>query len=174
VAVDEKAIDVLALYAFPYKELFASIIADWRGERDAMEAELQPMAETHESMFYEFMWRIEARGRHRKFVEEVSKKVGEHREVEPKMRRVTFAALLNAIAEQHGAEVKALTQAGRQRRWVRARAMLVYMTRECCEMTVKELGKRLNRDPSIISRLYNTYVGSRDPAAESRLLCKIG
>jgi chromosomal replication initiation ATPase DnaA len=109
-----------------------------------------------------------------RFIEEVSKKVGEDREVEPRMRRVRFAALLNAIAEQHGAEVKALTQAGRQRRWVRARAMLVYMARQCCGMTVKELGRRLNRDPSIISRLYSTYIGSRDSAAERRLLRKIG
>src|SRR6266436_7644501 len=41
-------------------------------------------------------------------------------------------------------------------------------------MTVKELGKRLNRDPSIISRLYSAYTGSRDSVAESRLLRKIG
>ena len=52
--------------------------------------------------------------------------------------------------------------------------MLVYMARECCGITVKELGKRLNRDPSIISRLYSAYAGSRDSAAESRLLRKIG
>jgi REP element-mobilizing transposase RayT len=41
-------------------------------------------------------------------------------------------------------------------------------------MTVKELGKRLNRDPSIISRLYSAYTESRDSVAESRLLRKIG
>ncbi len=108
-----------------------------------------------------------------RFVEEVGKKVGEDREVEPKMRRVRFSALLNAIAEQHGIEAKTLMQAGRQRRWVRTRSMLVYMARECCGMTVKELGKRLNRDPSIISRLYSAYTESRDAAAESRLLRKI-
>ncbi|MGH8614750.1 MAG: hypothetical protein ACREYF_22660, partial [Gammaproteobacteria bacterium] len=108
-----------------------------------------------------------------RFVEEVGKKVGEDREVEPKIRRVRFLALLNAIAEQHGTEAKTLVEAGRQRRWVRTRSMLVYMARECCGMTVKELGKRLNRDPSIISRLYSAYAGSRDSAAESRLLHKI-
>jgi putative transposase len=109
-----------------------------------------------------------------RFVKEIGKKVGEDREVEPKMRRVKFSALLNAIAEQHGAEAKTLVQAGRQRQWVRTRSMLVYMARECCGMTVKELGKRLNRDPSIISRLYSAYMGSRDSVAESRLLRKIG
>src|SRR5262245_13501415 len=52
----------------------------------------------HEKRFYET---VDQRflGDER-FVEEVSKKVGEDREVEPKMRRVTFAVLLNAIAEQ--------------------------------------------------------------------------
>jgi hypothetical protein len=109
-----------------------------------------------------------------RFVKEIGKKVGEDREVEPKMRRVKFSALLNAIAEQHGAEAKTLVQAGRQRQWVRTRSMLVYMARECCGMPVKELGKRLNRDPSIISRLYSAYMGSRDSVAESRLLRKIG
>jgi ribosome-binding protein aMBF1 (putative translation factor) len=52
--------------------------------------------------------------------------------------------------------------------------MLVYMAREYGGMTVKELGKQLNRDPSIISRLYSAYTGSRDSVAESRLLRKIG
>ena len=41
-------------------------------------------------------------------------------------------------------------------------------------MTIKELGKQLNRDPSIISRLYTAYTGSRDSVAESRLLRNIG
>src|SRR5262245_8736870 len=88
--------------------------------------------QVHEKRFYET---VDQRflGDER-FVEEVSKKVGEDREVEPKIRRVRFPALLNAIAEQHGAEVKALTQARRQRRWVRARAMLVYMARQCSGM----------------------------------------
>jgi putative transposase len=109
-----------------------------------------------------------------RFVKEIGKKVGEDREVEPKMRRVKFSALLNVIAEQHGAEAKTLVQAGRQRQWVKTRSMLVYMAREFGGMTVKELGKRLNRDPSIISRLYSAYTGSRDSVAESRLLRKIG
>ena len=109
-----------------------------------------------------------------RFVKEIGKKVEEDREVEPKMRRVKFSALLNAIAEQHGAEAKTLVQAGRQRQWVKTRSMLVYMAREYCGMTVKELGKRLNRDSSIISRLYSAYTGSRDSVTESRLLRKIG
>ena len=90
------------------------------------------------------------------------------------MRRVRLSALLNTIAEQHGTEVKRLVQRSRQRRWVRTRSMLMYMAWKCFGTTVKELGKRLNRDPSITSRLYRVYTGSRDSAAESRLLSKIG
>ncbi len=47
--------------------------------------------------------------------------------------------------------------------------MLVYLAREWGRMSVKELGGRLHRDPSIISRLYAAYGASRDEKAESRL-----
>ena len=45
-------------------------------------------------------------------------------------------------------------QAGRQRQWVAARAQLVYLAREWSGLTTKELGRRLHRDASMISRLY--------------------
>jgi len=53
---------------------------------------------------------------------------------------------------------------GKTVRW-----MLVYLARQWATMSVKELGKRLHRDPSIISRLYAAYAASRDAKAESRL-----
>lgn len=36
-------------------------------------------------------------------------------------------------------------------------------------MSVKEIGRRLHRDPSIISRLYAVYAANRDLKAEARL-----
>lgn len=39
--------------------------------------------------------------------------------------------------------------------------MLVYLGREWCRVTVKELGKRLHRDSSVISRLYSMYAADR-------------
>ena len=36
---------------------------------------------------------------------------------------------------------------------------------------LKEIGRRLHRDPSIISRLYSAYAADRDPNKE-RLLAK--
>ena len=64
---------------------------------------------------------------------------------------------------------KALLQAGRQRQWVAARAQLVYLAREWGGITTKELGRRLHRDASMISRLYGWYQGHRDKQTEERL-----
>ncbi|MEK6804907.1 MAG: hypothetical protein AABZ34_19935 [Nitrospirota bacterium] len=36
-------------------------------------------------------------------------------------------------------------------------------------LTTQELGKRLRRDPSMISRLYAAYAAQRDGRAEARL-----
>jgi chromosomal replication initiation ATPase DnaA len=79
---------------------------------------------------------------------------------------------IRAIGEiRHGASEKELSQAGRQRKWVKARSMLVYLGREWGRVSVNELGRRLHRDPSIISRLYSTYVVDRDQLKE-RLLAQ--
>ena len=68
---------------------------------------------------------------------------------------------------------KALLQAGRQRQWVAARAQLVYLAREWSELTTKELGRRLHRDPSMISRLYGWYQEHRDKPTEQRLASEL-
>jgi len=75
------------------------------------------------------------------------------KEIEIKARRVGFARLLEASCALHKINRKALLQAGRRRQWVAARAQLIYLARERSGMTTKELGRRLHRDPSMISRL---------------------
>jgi hypothetical protein len=46
---------------------------------------------------------------------------------------------------------------------------LVYLAREWGRTSVKELGRRLHRDPSIISRLYSAYAADRDQNKETLL-----
>ena len=40
--------------------------------------------------------------------------------------------------------------------------MLVYLAREWSRASVKEIGKRLHRDSSVISRSYSAYAADRD------------
>jgi hypothetical protein len=47
--------------------------------------------------------------------------------------------------------------------------MLVYVAREWAKATVKEIGQRLHRDPSVISRLYAAYAADRDYENEAGL-----
>jgi hypothetical protein len=47
--------------------------------------------------------------------------------------------------------------------------MLVYLAREWARTTVKEIGRHLHRDPSIISRLYLAYAADRDEKREKKL-----
>jgi ribosome-binding protein aMBF1 (putative translation factor) len=49
------------------------------------------------------------------------------------------------------------------------RAQLVYLARQWCGLTTKELGRRLHRDASMISRLYAWYETHRDVPAEKKL-----
>jgi len=47
--------------------------------------------------------------------------------------------------------------------------MLVYLAREWSGKRVKELGKELHRDPSIVSRLCASYAENRSQQVEDRL-----
>jgi hypothetical protein len=47
---------------------------------------------------------------------------------------------------------------------------LVFLGREWGRVSVKELGTRLRRDPSVISRLYSAYAALRDEKKEAVLL----
>jgi len=106
-----------------------------------------------------------------RFVEEIEGRIQGDREIKVPAPRVKFSELLRMTAAVYGASEKELSQAGRQRKWVKARSMLVYLGREWGRVSVKELGRRLHRDPSIISRLYSAYVADRDPIKE-RLLAQ--
>jgi ribosome-binding protein aMBF1 (putative translation factor) len=48
--------------------------------------------------------------------------------------------------------------------------MIVYLGREWSGVKTKELARQLQRDPSVISRLYDQYRAKRDLKIEARLL----
>jgi chromosomal replication initiation ATPase DnaA len=80
---------------------------------------------------------------------------------------------VHMIAAAYGVSEKELSQRGCQRKWVRARSLLVYVGREWGKVSVKKLGRRLQRDPSIISPLYSTYAADRDSKKETLLVQKL-
>jgi hypothetical protein len=47
--------------------------------------------------------------------------------------------------------------------------MLVYVAREWAKVNVKEINRRLHRDPSIISQLSAAYAATRHHEKETRL-----
>jgi putative transposase len=102
------------------------------------------------------------------FVKEVAQR-SDAKEIEIKGKKVGFDRLLQAMSTMRHVESKVLLQAGRQRQWVAARAQLVYLAREWCGLTAKELGRRLHRDASMISRLYGWYQRHRDKQMEKKL-----
>ena len=95
----------------------------------------------------------------------------DEREIELPGLRAKLAKLLRLTAQVYGVTEGDLVRPGRQRRWVKPRSALVYLAREWDRVSVKEIGRRLHRDPSIISRLYSAYAADRDPNKE-RLLAK--
>jgi REP element-mobilizing transposase RayT len=97
-----------------------------------------------------------------RFVEQIDERIRADREVEVPGPRAKFSELVRLTAKLCGVTERALVQAGRQRKWVRPRAMLVYLAREWAKVSVKQIGRRLHRDPSIISRLYIMYADNRD------------
>ncbi len=74
-----------------------------------------------------------------------------------------------AVAGEYGVSKEALSGSGRREDWVAGRRLLVYIARSWSEMTTGEIGKRLGRDPSMISRLYRDYEGQRERQREKRL-----
>lgn len=105
-----------------------------------------------------------------RFVEEIEERVQGDREIAVPEPRAKIGVLLPLIAKAYGATEKDLVQPGRLRKWMTARSMLVYLGREWGRVSVKELGKRLHRDPSVISRLYSAYGAARDEKKEAVLL----
>jgi len=103
------------------------------------------------------------------FVEQIDERIRAKGEVEVSGPRAQFSELLRLTAEAFDMKERDLVQAGRQRKWVRARSMLVYRARDWGRASVKEIGQRLHRDSSIISRLYAAYAADRDRSRETLL-----
>jgi REP element-mobilizing transposase RayT len=95
------------------------------------------------------------------FVEKVASKA-RNMDVQPSGPRVRFEQLLAVVSNKHGIAEEEMVGSGRRNDWVQARRQLVYLGREWVKMTTLELGKRLKRDPSMISRLYKEYEENRD------------
>jgi chromosomal replication initiation ATPase DnaA len=104
-----------------------------------------------------------------RFVEEIEERVQGDREIAAPTPRVKLPVLLAMVAKAHGAAERDLVEAARHRKWIRARSMLVYLGREWARVSVKELGKRLHRDPSVVSRLYSAYATTRNEKIEKAL-----
>jgi hypothetical protein len=103
------------------------------------------------------------------FVERVASRAGE-KEIELRgNRRVGFERLLQAVAKEYGVSKRALTGTGRQREWIEGRRPGLRGA-GMGKITTKELGKRLGRDPSMISRLSRECEeGGWDRQTERRL-----
>ena len=74
-----------------------------------------------------------------------------------------------AVVDEYGISTEVLLRPGRQRSWVRARVMLVYLGKAWSRMSTRELGRQMHRDASVISRLYGQYARNRKHSVERRL-----
>jgi REP element-mobilizing transposase RayT len=125
------------------------------------------LAHGHQDRFYET---VDQRflGDER-FIEEVDRRTAAMREVTVRSTRVGFGRLLTAVATTLAVTPRAILAPGRQRALVPARALLVFLARDWSHLTTRELGRRLQRDPSMISRLATAYAAHRDPATEAHV-----
>jgi|CXWL01.1.fsa_nt_gi REP element-mobilizing transposase RayT len=125
------------------------------------------LAQGHQARFYETVDQrfLGDEG----FIEEADRKTAATREVTVRPARIAFGPLLIAVATICGATPKAILAPGRQRALVPARALFVHLARAWSGLTTRELGRRLQRDPSMISRLAATYLTHPDPAIEARV-----
>jgi putative transposase len=142
-----------------------------RSVGQARRAYLRFMAEGkgvgHQAAYYN-VWDQRILG-DKNFVEQIDEKIRTEREIELPGPRAKLSKLLRLTAQAYRVTERDLVRPGRQRKWVKPRAALVYLAREWSRASVKEIGRRLHRDPSIISRLYSAYAADRDPNKE-RLL----
>ncbi len=104
-----------------------------------------------------------------RFLAKLQRKTAPHHEATVKGPKVSFPRLLQAVAEATGYSTDRLVQTGRHRDPVAARAFLVYAAREWSGLSVKEIGRRLHRDPSMISRLHGAYVAKRTRSWEKQV-----
>ncbi len=104
-----------------------------------------------------------------RFMEAVDRRTASTREVSVRPRRVPFTTLLAAVATAYSVTPKVLLAPGRQRGLVPARAALVGLARKWGVLTTRELGRHLQRDPSMISRLAATYAAYPDATIEAQV-----
>jgi REP-associated tyrosine transposase len=104
------------------------------------------------------------------FIDEVDRRTERKSDIEKFMMRVPFSELVDLVSAEHGVDRDLLLGRGKNRKLARARSMLVFLGREWSGITAKELGKRMERDPSVISRLYGRYASSRDFKKESKFI----
>ena len=100
---------------------------------------------------------------------QIDERIRTEREIKTPHPRASFSKLVYLTANACGVTERELVQAGRQRKLVKPRSMLVYVAREWAKASVKEIGRRLHRDPSVRSRLYAAYAADRDYEKEPRL-----
>lgn len=125
------------------------------------------LAHGHQDRFYET---VDQRflGDER-FIEEADRRTAAAREVTVRPRRIGFGILLTAVATVYAVPARAILAPGRKRALVPARELLVYLAREWGHLSTRELGRRLQRDPSMISRLTAAYATHRDLPTEARI-----
>jgi REP element-mobilizing transposase RayT len=135
-----------------------------RSVGQARRAYLRFMAEGkgagHQPIYYD-VWDQRILG-DKNFVEQIDERLRSECEIELPGPRAKLSRLLHLTAQAYGVTEHDLVRPGRQRKWVKPRAALVYLAREWAKASVKEIGRRLHRDPSIISRLYAAYAADRD------------
>lgn len=125
------------------------------------------LAHGHQDRFYETVDQRLLGDEH--FLKDVDRQTAASRQVSVRPPRVAFGTLLTAVAQVYAVPPRALLAPNRQRALVPARALLVYVAREWGRLSGQELGRRLQRDPSMISRLTALYAAHRDPTAEARV-----
>ncbi len=85
-------------------------------------------------------------------------------------REIEIYLSTKELMRMHGITPEVLLRRRRQRTWVKARALLVYLGREWSRMSTKELGRQMHRDASVISRLFGRYARNRDLSVEAKLV----
>ncbi|MDO9118087.1 MAG: transposase [Nitrospira sp.] len=104
-----------------------------------------------------------------RFIEEADRRTAATREVSARPKRVPFGTLLTAVATAYEVTPKTILAPGRHRAVVPARTMLVGLARRWSVLTTRELGRRLRRDPSMISRLAAAYTAHPDTTIETQI-----
>ena len=82
----------------------------------------------HQGVYYD-VWDQRILG-DKNFVEQIDKKIRSEREIELRGPRAKLSKLLRLTAQAYRVTERDLVRPGRQRRWVKPRAALVYLARE--------------------------------------------